>query len=457
MFCNCYVALSTRTWLQFIVFIEAFFLLMTLKSIKKNNKLKMTTETIKNKGWMVVFAGLALNLALGILYTWSVFKDNILLSIQSGGEGAFNWDLAKLNDPYVICILVFAFSMIPAGKLQDKKGPRITALIGGVLVSAGFILTSLTTSYAMWVLGFGVLAGMGIGFGYAASTPPAFKWFPSSKTGMIAGIVVSGFGIAPVYIAPLANKLILTYGIQHAMLIFGIAFLVVVSACAMLLVNPPAGYVAVDKNATAKTTAAAGSKSYATSEMLRSPLFYLLWFIFFISSGAGLMVIGSISGLAKSSMGEAAFAAVAIMAVGNAAGRLVAGYLSDKIGRIATLVSILLFQATLMFLAIAAIGSDASALVIVLLATFIGFNFGSNLALFPAFTKILWGTKNYGINYGFMLTAWGVGGFVFGRLSQTLVANTGSHNISFIIAGGCLVFCALLTILLKKAQTKHIG
>lgn len=416
----------------------------------------MTTETIKNKGWVVVFAGLALNLALGILYAWSVFKDNILLSIQKGGEGAFNWDLASLNDPYVICILVFAFSMIPAGKLQDKKGPRITALIGGLLVSAGFILTSQTTSYAMWVLGFGVLGGMGIGFGYAASTPPAFKWFPSSKTGMIAGIVVSGFGIAPVYIAPLANKLILTYGIQHAMLIFGIAFLIVVSACAMLLVNPPAGYVAVDKKAASKTTSTvAGSKSYATSEMLKSPLFYLLWFIFFISSGAGLMVIGSISGLAKSSMGEAAFAAVAIMAVGNAAGRLVAGYLSDKIGRIATLLSILLFQSTLMFLAIAAIGSDASALVIVLLATFIGFNFGSNLALFPAFTKILWGAKNYGINYGFMLTAWGVGGFIFGRLSQTLVASTGSHTISFVIAGCCLLFCAVLTYWLKKAQTKH--
>lgn len=416
----------------------------------------MTTETIKNKGWTVVFAGLALNLALGILYTWSVFKDNILLSIQKGGEGAFNWDLSKLNEPYSICILVFAFSMIPAGKLQDKKGPRITALIGGVLVSAGFILTSLTTSYAMWVLGFGVLAGMGIGFGYAASTPPAFKWFPSSKTGMIAGIVVSGFGIAPVYIAPLANKLILTYGIQHAMLIFGIAFLIVVSACAMMLVNPPASYVAVDKNATTKSaTTVVGSKSYATSEMLKSPLFYLLWFIFFISSGAGLMVIGSISGLAKSSMGEAAFAAVAILAMGNAAGRLVAGYLSDKIGRIATLLSILLFQATLMFLAIAAIGSDATALVIVLLATFIGFNFGSNLALFPAFTKILWGTKNYGINYGFMLTAWGVGGYVFTRLSQTLIASTGSHNISFIIAGCCLLFCAVLTYWLKKAQAKH--
>lgn len=108
-------------------------------------------------------------------------------------RGAFNWEIASLNDPYAVCILVFAFTMILAGKIQDKKGPRITASIGGALVGAGFILLYFTTSYALWVLGFGVLAGLGIGFGYASATPPAFKWFPASKSGLIAGIVVSGF------------------------------------------------------------------------------------------------------------------------------------------------------------------------------------------------------------------------------------------------------------------------
>ena len=408
---------------------------------------------------MVVFAGLTLNLALGILYTWSVFKDQILKSIEQGGEGAFNWDIASLNDPYAICILVFAFTMIPAGKLQDKKGPRITALAGGLLVGAGFILISLTTNYAMWVLGFGVLVGMGIGFGYSSATPPAFKWFPSSKTGLIAGIVVSGFGVAPVYIAPLANSLINNYGIQNAMLIFGIAFLIVVSACAMLLINPPAGYVPVDKNANEKVSATTNgtTTSYSTTQMLKSPLFYLIWFIFFISSGAGLMVIGSISGMARASLGEAAFAAVAIMAIGYASGRIVAGFLSDKIGRIATLLSVLVFQAVLMFAAVLLIGANSSAIIIILLATFIGFNFGSNLSLFPTFTKMFWGMKNFGVNYGFVLTAWGVGGSVFSRLSQTLYANSGTHTTSFIIAGACLLLCAGLTFPLYKAQKKHFA
>lgn len=418
----------------------------------------MITESIKNKGWTVVFAGLTINLALGILYTWSIFKDHIVKSIEQGGEGAFNWNLASLNDPYALCILVFAFSMIPAGKLQDKKGPRITALIGGLLVGSGFLLISQTTNYAMWVLGFGVLVGMGIGFGYSSATPPAFKWFPASKTGMIAGIVVSGFGLAPVYIAPLANSLINNYGIQNTMLFFGIAFIVVVSVCAMFLTNPPAGYVPVDKKATVEVKKATNGsgRDYKTSEMLKSPLFWLIWFIFFISSGAGLMVIAKISGLATKSLGEAAFAAVAILAIGNAAGRLVAGYLSDKIGRIATLVGVLLFQAVLMFSAVALIGTN-STVIIILLATFIGFNFGSNLALFPTFTKMIWGLKNYGTNYGFVLTAWGVGGFVFSRLSQTLLAATGTFNLSFLIAGSMLVICAGLTFLLYKAQKKHFA
>jgi len=129
----------------------------------------------KNKGWTVTFAGTGINLALGILYTWSIFKGAIKKSIEAGGEGAFNWNLATINDPYAVCCIVFAFAMILAGKVQDKMGPRTTALIGGILVGVGFIFISQTTSYIAWVLGFGVLVGVGIGFGYSSATPPALK------------------------------------------------------------------------------------------------------------------------------------------------------------------------------------------------------------------------------------------------------------------------------------------
>jgi hypothetical protein len=116
--------------------------------------------SLKSKGWSVVLAGTGINLALGVLYTWSIFKGAINDSIKQGGSGAFQWDLASINDPYAVCCLVFAFSMILAGKCQDKMGPRFTAMIGGLLVGAGFFLLSMTTQYWMWVLGFGVLVGM---------------------------------------------------------------------------------------------------------------------------------------------------------------------------------------------------------------------------------------------------------------------------------------------------------
>jgi len=416
----------------------------------------MTTESatpsaVANRGWTVTFAGLGINLALGILYTWSMFKGAI--------EKEFGWKGDRLNDPYALCCLVFAFTMILAGRCQDKFGPRLTASIGGLLVGAGFLLCSTTTSYGIWLLGFGVLAGAGIGFGYSSATPPALKWFPAAKTGMIAGMVVAGFGLAPVYLAPTSQYLLSAYQVQKSMLILGIAFVVIVCGLAQLLVNPPAGYVAVTKPAPGNAPAKPAAVNVPPGEILRSPLFYLLWVIYFIGAGAGLMVIGSVSGMAKKSMGELAFVAVAVMAIGNAGGRILAGTLSDKIGRRWTLCLVLLIQAALMFLAIPVTASkDTAAVVIVLVAALIGANYGANLALFPSYTKDLWGLKTFGMNYGILFTAWGVGGLVLPRLQQMLTAKSGgSYASSFITAGALLVVGSALTFLIKPPPKASPG
>ena len=410
------------------------------------------TEAIKNRGWSVTFAGTGINLALGVLYTWSIFQAAIKKSIEQGGEGAFTWDPASVSDPYAVCCLVFAFSMILAGKVQDQFGPRLTATIGGALVGAGLLLVSQSTSYTVWVLGFGVLTGAGIGFGYSSATPPALKWFPSGKTGLIAGLVVAGFGLAPVYIAPLATYLLGAYGLHKAMMIFGVAFFVVVSVLATFLVNPPKGYVPVNLNPD-EDQPATSAKTHAdmgTAQVLRSPQFWKLWVLYFIGSGAGLMVIGNVASMAKASMGEAAFVAVAIMAVGNASGRIIAGVASDAIGRRLALVFFFLLQAVNMFLAIFVVGAQgAVALMIVLSATFIGFNYGTNLALFPAYAKTWWGLKSFGTNYGCLMTAWGVGGFAMTRVSSMLVASTGGYVASFTLAGALLVIGAGIALTLK--------
>lgn len=408
-----------------------------------------------NPGWTVVMAGTGINLALGILYAWSIFKGEIAKSVKAGGD--FNWDPASINDPYALCCLVFAFAMIVAGKCQDKIGPRVTAMIGGILVGAGFIMISLTNDYWMWLLGFGVLAGMGIGFGYSSATPPAIKWFPPAKTGMIAGIVVSGFGLASVYIAPLAKYLVGTLGLSQTMFVFGVAFAIVVTTFSILLLNPPKPALAVASVNDPKASVAVVKTSDAGPRtMLKSYKFYALWIAFFVGSGAGLMVIGSVAGMAKASLGEAAFYAVALMAIGNAAGRIVAGSLSDRIGRVNTLLLVHLAQAILMFAGVLVVGGNGMGpVLIVALATFIGFNYGANLALFPSLAKDYWGLKNFGLNYGLLFTAWGVGGFVMGRVSQMLeTSNGGSFTPSFITAGVMLLLGSGVTATLKIGSGK---
>jgi nitrate/nitrite transporter NarK len=418
----------------------------------------MLSINSKNNGWLVVFSALSINLALGILYAWSVLKESILVSIKSGTEGAFAWDISSLNDPYALCVLAFAFSMTPAGKIQDSKGPSFTAKIGGILVGLGFIVASLSTNYYMWILGFGLLGGTGIGFGYSATTPAALKWFPASKTGLIAGIVVSGFGIAPIYIAPLASYFVGTVGLQTTMLIFGIALLVLVFGFSYFLKNPPATYVPVEKeakNVKPSKLSENTKEDYGPAVMLKTLRFYIMWVIFFIGSGAGLMVISNISGLAKASMGKSAFIAVAIMALGNALGRVVAGIVSDKIAKSTTLFIMLLIQSTLMFLSIFLLNETSPVFIILLFATLIGFDYGTNLSLFPSFTKGFWGLKNFGLNYGILMSAWGLGGLVFSRLSQTLFASTGNHEMSFIIAGSGLFVCLFLTIVLLEIKSMN--
>ena len=410
----------------------------------------MSTE-MRSRGTVVVLAGTGINLALGILYTWSIFKLAIKESIETG-IGGFNWDPASLNDPYAVCCLIFAFTMIAAGKFQDMMGPRKTAMIGGGLVGAGFLLISQSTAYWIWILGFGLLVGTGLAFGYSAATPAALKWFPPAKTGKISGIVVSGFGLASVYIAPLSKYLLNNWGLQDAMLFFGIAFFVIVGGLANLLKNPPAGFIpreAAERSAGAQPP----ESSVPSMQMIRSKNFWVLWTIYFIGAGTGLMVIGNMAGMAQKSLGEYAFVAVAILAVGNAAGRITAGILSDRIGRKTTLISVFIFQTLLMFFTAPAIlYATENAALLVVLATLIGFNYGANLSLFPSFSKDLWGMKSFGVNYGILFTAWGVGGFVMSRLSQTLFAEQGNFTDSLLLAGILLFTGVMLTLFIKERK-----
>ena len=405
-------------------------------------------EHAKNHGWRVTLAGMGVNLALGILYTWSV--------VSKGIPAEWNWSHTDKSWPYSIACLVFCLVMVPAGRLQDQLGPRLVATVGGILVGIGMIVASFTTSPAGYILGFGILAGAGIGFGYAAATPPAVKWFPAARTGLIAGIVVSGFGLASVYAAPLATWLIATYGLQTSVMVLGIAFLVVVVGLAQLLAAPPKGYVPAGA---AKT--AAGSRPAADSaprEMLRTPQFYLLWFMYACGAGAGLMIIGKLSDIGKLQAGvELGFVLVASLAVGNGAGRILAGIASDKFGRQQTMFGCFVLQAVLILLLSRATEGTtlATTVVLALVSALIGANYGANLSLFPSITKDYYGLKNFGVNYGLVFTAWGVGGFMLALLAGKLYDKFQTFAYAYYGAAALLAMAAVTTFLVKPPQVAH--
>jgi len=230
------------------------------------------------------------------------------------------------------------------------------------------------------------------------------------------------------------------------MLYFGIAFAVVVCGFAMMLQNPPAGFV---PEGPAKAAAAKQVEDLTPLQMLKTPSFYTLWTLFFIGAGAGLMVIGNAKGLAKASLGDMAYIAVMLMAIGNASGRVIAGVVSDKLGRAKTLAFMLAFQAVLMFSATTVL-EGGNPVLVTLLVCFMVFNYGTNLALFPSFAKDFYGFKNYGLNYGILFSAWGVGGFVLARVAEMLKATTGNFTSSFIAAGVMLTAGALMTMTLRS-------
>lgn len=405
-----------------------------------------TRAAASNKGWLVTIAGTCALLALGVLYAWSVIKANIPVE--------WGWADSQKSLPYSVACVVFSIMTLVGARLLNKFGPRVVVSLGGLLAGLGVILSSQSTSPWMYTFAFGVLLGSGIGFVYATASPTALKWFPASKTGLISGIVVAGFGMGSAWVAPLARTLIASIGLQTTMLYLGIGMLVVVIAFAQLLQFPPAGYVPAG-SAPAKSTAAK-KQEFAPSETIKTWQFYLIWVAFAFGSGAGLMVIGNLASIVKDQIGLAAVSAVAVsaLALGNGGGRVLYGLLSDKIGRKNVLLIAFIFQAALIFgLSFIVQGSAlANVPLLMALVALIGANYGANLAVFPAITKDYYGLKNFAMNYGIVYTAWGLGGFMLSQLAGAIKDATGSFTNAYFLAAGMLVLAAVLTAVLKSPQ-----
>ncbi|HMK64594.1 MAG TPA: OFA family MFS transporter [Thermodesulfobacteriota bacterium] len=396
------------------------------------------------RGWIVTFAGTGLNLTLGILYAWSMFSKQLTETVANNG---FGWSKTSATLPYTIAIACFALVMVPAGRLQDKFGPRIVATTGAILAGLGLIVAGFASSQEIFyaILGFGVLGGTGIGLGYAAATPAAVKWFSAEKKGLIVGLVVGGFGLAPVYIAPLSKYLLATYGISSSFMILGIAFSITATLLALLITNPRVTTAAQPLSKTAMASSQAPG-DYTWREMLKTPRFYSLYLQFACAATAGLMIIGHLAKIVSVQSGnqiKIGFVFVALLAVFNASGRIVAGFVSDYIGRVVTIALVCTVQALIIFF----FPYLSSINDFILGSVVVGFNYGACLALFPATTADYWGTKNLGLNYGILFTSWGVGGILGPLLAGKIADTTGTYGQAYTIAAGLLLFAVLLAMI----------
>lgn len=419
-----------------------------------------TTESQKNFGWIVTFAALGINLVLGVLYAWGVVAK--VLADPAAGWG---WKKATAALPFTVSTAAFAVTMIFAGRAQDKIGPRLVAMLGGWMLGAGLILTSfihagssvaiarLTLDAPMlMVLTFGVVGGIGIGLGYSATTPPSVKWFPASKKGLIAGIVVAGVGLAAVWISPLTTNLLKNYGLSKTFLFLGLGTIVIVSLFATLLRNPPAGYVPAASQAAGKKPAVSAKRDIGWSEMLGTRQFWFLWLMMILAASAGLMIIAHAAIIAKEQAGMAwGFMPIVLLAIFNTAGRVISGFVSDRIGRTQTMVLAFLLQALNMFI----FAKYQTPSMLLFGASFTGLCYGTIFTLMPMAVADFYGLKNLGMNYGILFTGFGFAGIVGPIVGGIIRDTSGTYNTSYLISAMLLLVAAALAFVVKPPAAEE--
>jgi len=399
----------------------------------------MSAEGYINRWWRVV-GGLSMNLALGSLYAWSVFVAPL--------EKEFGWKRADTSMIFTIAVFVFGLAFILAGRLQDKKGPFWISIIGGVLVSVGFFLSAWTTTLAWVFFWFGAIGGIGNGFGYATPIPVMAKWFPD-KRGLAVGLAVAGYGGGSAIFGPLAgNWLIPTYGWRVTFQVLGVIFLVMTLVGSFLLKNPPVGYRPAGWTPAPAAKAAATTYDFSPSEALRTPAMYLMWTAYALGTSAGLMVISQLVPFARS-VGLAALGTTAIFigAVGNASGRIFSGWMSDTLGRLNVLRLMIAISAVAMPV-LYHIGGHG--LLFFVMVFIVYYCYGTQLSVNASTTSDFWGTKNAGINYGILFTAWGVAGIIGPRIGGVLYDKYQNYQAAFYTAAVLAVVALLAELAARR-------
>ncbi len=407
--------------------------------------------SVPRRAWVVLVAGLLSNFSIGILYTWSNLRD----VLQTYDE----WALGQLTIPFSIGGLVFASTLIVAGSLQDRLGPRPVMLAGVAMVGGGTILSALVTrTPSLFFLTFGVLIGAGIGFVYACPRQAAMKWFDPSRRGMVNGVVVAGFGLGSLWIGPVQLFMLesLGWSLERTLVGVGLLILLVGFLSAALVVDPPAGYVPPDppQQRNARSGAAyqlAPSVSLRTT--LRTPQASMIFVTFALVSSAGAFVLASVTDILRVQSDGAdpvqlttmIGIAVPALAIANGIGRLAGGIGSDRLGRIATLHVIHVGSFANVFL----LQFWTSPLVILAACLVAAALFGAVLAVIPSLVADYFGLHAYGANYGFIFLGWGLSLVIGPTIGSVVLGATGAYVGTYYAAMVLLAVSAYLVVKLR--------
>lgn len=384
--------------------------------------------------WKYVVLGIIIMICLGTVYSWSVFRRPV--------EELYNVGASESGFPYMVSLVFYSVFMLISGRWLDKYSPRFFILVGGILVSIGWILSAYAPNILFLTITYGVICGSGVGIAYGAPMTVVARWFPERK-GLAVGIVLVGFGLSPLVTAPVSRRLIEIVGIKSSFIILGIAFGVIIASLSFLF-SYPRQNMANNKHDKVDIKSAECN----TAHMIRSSRFKGLYLNFVIGTMIGLMMVGmtSLVGMDVFSLNSTQISiAISLFAVFNGIGRPFYGWLIDKISpRKAIFLSYSL-------IAIASIIFIANILPVypLFLMSFslFWFNLGGWLSIAPASTLKMFGIRNYSQNYGVVFTAYGIGALIGVSSSGAIIDFTNNYNLIFYFI---LALCIIGTILTAK-------
>lgn len=385
----------------------------------------------KFKRWWIAFAAVLLQMVLGAVYAWSVFR--IPLAKQ------FHWTISQVTLTFTIAIMVLGFASFFGGLWLKRVGPRVVALTGGALYGSGVFLASFSYHGLWWLyLTYGVIGGIGLGFGYIVPISVLVKWFPDRR-GLMTGIAVGGFGAGALVTAPAATRLIQSVGVLQTFAYLGVAFLIVSVGSGYFMQNPPEGWQPEGWTPKPKELGQRSAKDLTLGGALKTWQWWALWMLLFLNTSAGISIISQEAPMFQELAKVTAIVAagmVGIVSIGNAVGRVFWAWASDTLGRRTTFAAMFVLQVALFWF----LPSLHSASSVTIVGFIILLCYGGGFGTMPAFAADYFGSANVGSIYGLMLTAWGFAS-AFGPL---LIAHMRQSSGSF--AGGLHAIALVMTI-----------